>query len=103
MSPTIIVAATPLPESGEREQQWKKKAEAEALSRVEIVPYDPQWPYAYAAEHSTLTARLEGHGYRLIETDMRTPQSPRLTLSSGRKSACLTQDIDAQNTVNPRF
>ena len=89
-------------------------AEPEALSRVEIVPYDPQWPYAYAEEYSKLisiggssivvlehigstsvpglaakpiidmmaavmaleigyelAARLEEHGYRLIETGMR--------------------------------
>jgi len=89
-------------------------ADPEAISRVAIVPYDPQWPYAYAGEHlklislggssivalehigSTsipglaakpiidmmaavmapeisyeLAARLEEHGYRLVETDMR--------------------------------
>ena len=31
-------------------------AEPQALSRVEIVPYDPQWSYAYAAEHLRLVS-----------------------------------------------
>src|SRR5258708_32470487 len=30
--------------------------EAEALPRVEIVPYDPQWPSAYAAERANIIA-----------------------------------------------
>ena len=31
-------------------------SETEALPRVEIVPYDPRWPYAYAAERAELVS-----------------------------------------------
>ena len=98
---------------GFRLEAWQM-SKTEALPRVEVVPYDPRWPHAYAAECAELisiggsaivelehigstsvpglaakpiidmmaavtdleighllAARLEGRGYRLIETGMR--------------------------------
>ena len=55
---STIHSSDPVDIGGRLRRMWNswQMSETEALPLVEIVPYDPRWPYAYAAEHAELIA-----------------------------------------------